>query len=144
MSPLGVRSRPFPVIPTIDWSEALIKAETQLGTIKINGTMLTGLSTKDGVVIIGKGGRERAVGDIYKEKAIRYKNNLRYIDLLVYSQKEELWNVIDYKSSLSYSDHHLKQVRYYNKAILEITGQKVQGYICYLLSDSIKLVKIKA
>ena len=81
-------------------------------------------------------------GEVYKEKAIRYKNNLRYIDLLVKSDKDEVWNVIDYKSSLSFSDHHLKQVRYYNKAIGEITGERVQGYICYLLADEVKLVKV--
>ncbi len=84
-------------------------------------------------------------GECYREKAIRYKNNLRYIDLLVKSSNETLfnsWNVIDYKSSFSYSEHHLKQVRYYNKAIKEITGDEVRGYICYLLKDEIKLVEV--
>jgi exodeoxyribonuclease V beta subunit len=86
-------------------------------------------------------------GECYREKALRYKNNLRYIDLLVKndSKKESLfdsWNVIDYKSSLSYSEHHLKQVRYYVKAIEEITGDEVNGYICYLLKDDIKIVKV--
>ena len=83
---------------------------------------------------------ELLVGEVYKEKAIRYNNNLRYIDLLVKSQNS--WNVIDYKSSLSYSQHHLTQVRYYNKAIEKITGEKVKGYICYLLADEIKLVEV--
>ena len=81
-------------------------------------------------------------GKVYKEKAIRYKNNLRYIDLLVKSDTNDLWNVIDYKSSLSFSEHHLKQVRYYNNAVGEITGEKVQGYICYLLADEVKLVRV--
>jgi exodeoxyribonuclease V beta subunit len=81
-------------------------------------------------------------GEVYKEQAIRYKKNLRYIDLLVKSDKDAVWNVIDYKSSLSYSEHHLKQVRYYNKAVSEITGEKVQGYICYLLEESIKLLQV--
>ena len=81
-------------------------------------------------------------GEVYKEKAIRYKNNLRYIDVLVKSDVDATWNVIDYKSSLSYSEHHLKQVRYYNKAVNAITGENVEGYLCYLLSDEVKLVKV--
>ncbi len=80
-------------------------------------------------------------GECYKEKALRYKNNLRYIDLLV-KHKTGVWNVIDYKSSLAYSEHHLKQVRYYVKAIKEITDESVCGYICYLLKDEIKIVKV--
>lgn len=90
-------------------------------------------------------------GECYREKAIRYKNNLRYIDLLVESQAKEdslslfsdgIWNVIDYKSSLGYSEHHLKQVRYYVDAIKKITGDAVDGYICYLLEDKVKIVKV--
>lgn len=80
-------------------------------------------------------------GDCYKEKAIRYKNNLRYIDLLV-RKKDNTWNVIDYKSSISYGEHHLKQVGFYINAIKEITKNQVDGYICYLLKDEIKLVRV--
>ena len=83
---------------------------------------------------------ELTQGKVYKEKAIRYKNNLRYIDLLV--NADTTWNVIDYKSSMSYASHHHKQVRYYNQAIGEITGEKVQGYICYLLHDEVKIVSV--
>lgn len=80
-------------------------------------------------------------GRIYKEKALRYKNNLRYIDLLV--QKEDnSWVVIDYKSSMSYQGHHTKQVDYYVKAIKDITGEDVKGYICYLLKKEVKFIKI--
>ncbi|PHS59143.1 MAG: recombinase RecB [Sulfurimonas sp.] len=80
-------------------------------------------------------------GEYYKEKAIRYKNNLRYIDLLV-KTKDGLWNVIDYKSSFSYSESHQKQVAYYVKAIQEITGEKVRGYICYLLNEKIQFTEV--
>ncbi|MDD5399603.1 MAG: RecB-like helicase [Sulfurimonas sp.] len=79
-------------------------------------------------------------GEFYREKAIRYKNNLRYIDLLV--KNDSVWSVIDYKSATSYSEHHIKQVEYYVKAIKEITGDSVEGYICYLLENNIKIVKI--
>jgi exodeoxyribonuclease V beta subunit len=82
-----------------------------------------------------------SAGESYKEKAIRYKNNLRYIDLLV-KNDESSWSVIDYKSSMAYSSHHHKQVRFYINAIKEITGERVDGYICYLLENEIKIVKI--
>lgn len=83
-------------------------------------------------------------GKVYKEKAIRYKNNLRYLDLLVENSQEDkkVWNILDYKSSISYSEHHLKQVRYYKKAIGTITKEDVSGYLCYLLEDEIKLVEV--
>ncbi len=89
-------------------------------------------------------------GECYREKAIRYKNNLRYIDLLVRSEKQEknslfsntAWSVIDYKSSLAYSSHHIKQVNYYVKAVEEITQDTVDGYICYLLEDEVKVIKV--
>ncbi|MEA3331672.1 MAG: RecB-like helicase [Campylobacterota bacterium] len=79
-------------------------------------------------------------GKCYREKAIRYRNNLRYIDLLV--QKSNIWNIIDYKSSIFYANHHHKQVSYYVKAVEEITDSMACGYICYLLKDEIKLVKV--
>ena len=80
-------------------------------------------------------------GICYREKALRYKNNLRYVDLLV-AYKDGSYCVIDYKSSIAFSEEHQKQVRYYVKAISEITQQRVQGYICYLLEDKVELVKV--
>ena len=95
------------------------------------------------VILLLKDTQFRALlsDEYYKEKAIRYKDNLRYIDLLV-KQESGVWTIIDYKSSVSYSKHHLIQVGYYMKAIREITGDEVEGYICYLLEDEIKLVKV--
>ncbi len=88
-------------------------------------------------------------GECYREKAIRYKNNLRYIDLLVNTPAKRdtlfsagMWNVIDYKSATAYSEHHENQVKFYVKAIHEITGDDTQGYICYLLEDKVKIVKL--
>jgi len=79
-------------------------------------------------------------GECYREKAIRHKNNLKYIDLLV--KGESKWSVIDYKSALSYRDEHLTQVGSYVRAIKEITGNEVDGYVCYLLKNDVKIVKI--
>ena len=80
-------------------------------------------------------------GTCYKEKALRYKNNLRYLDLLV-KRSDGSWSVLDYKSSFAYSEQHLKQVRYYVNAVKEITGDEVDGYLCYLLRDEVKIVSV--
>ena len=80
-------------------------------------------------------------GTQYKEKALRYKNNLRYIDLLVKSE-DNSWVVFDYKSSLAFADHHVKQVRAYLSAVKEITASEVSAYIVYLLEDEVKLVRV--
>ncbi|MFT7004410.1 MAG: exodeoxyribonuclease V beta subunit [Sulfurimonas sp.] len=82
-----------------------------------------------------------SAGNCYKEKALRYKDNLRYIDLLI-EKDDGSWIVIDYKSSTAYGQHHYDQVNYYISAIKEITGEKVDGYICYLLEKEVKIVKI--
>jgi len=80
-------------------------------------------------------------GVCYREKALRYKNNLRYLDLLV-KKPDGSYNIVDYKSSMKYTEHHLKQVRYYVKAVKEITGKVVFGSICYLLEDEVKIVQV--
>jgi exodeoxyribonuclease V beta subunit len=79
-------------------------------------------------------------GVIHKEKPISYNKELRYIDLLV--ERKEGWIVIDYKSSQSHAEEHFKQVGFYKKAVAGISGDKVEGYLCYLLEDGIKLVKV--
>ncbi|QOP46500.1 RecB-like helicase [Sulfurimonas paralvinellae] len=80
-------------------------------------------------------------GRYYKEKALRYKNNLRYLDLLV--QKEDgSFIVIDYKSAMNFQDKHRKQVNYYKEAVRNITNAEVEGYLCYLLEDSIEIVAV--
>ena len=85
--------------------------------------------------------REIIDGECYQEQALRYKKNLRYIDLLV-KHDDGSWSIVDYKSSHNHADEHLKQVRYYIKALKEITGERVEGYLCYLLSDAIKIERV--
>jgi exodeoxyribonuclease V beta subunit len=80
-------------------------------------------------------------GICYKEKALRYKNNLRYLDLLV-KRNDGSWSILDYKSSFAYSEEHLKQVSYYVHAVKEITGDRVDGYLCYLLKNEVKIVRV--
>ena len=82
-----------------------------------------------------------AVGTLHKEKALRYKNNLRYLDLLV--QKEDgSYVIVDYKSGKNFHKKHLTQVRYYIAAVREITQAEVKGYLCYLLEESIEIVQV--
>jgi ATP-dependent exoDNAse (exonuclease V) beta subunit len=79
-------------------------------------------------------------GRVYKEKAISFQGELRYIDLLVHN--DEGWTVVDYKSATAYMQSHLKQVEFYKEAIREITAEKVKGYICYVLEDGIKMLEV--
>ena len=79
-------------------------------------------------------------GDIYKEKGIKYKQNLYYLDLLVKDKKE--YRVIDYKSSLLHQTTHQKQVKNYKVALQNITKKSVQGYICYVLKEKIEFIKV--
>ena len=77
----------------------------------------------------------------YKEKALRYKKNLFYLDLFI--QKEDGTQIIvDYKSGLYAHDEHLKQVRGYMHAVKTITGTLATGYLCYLLEDEVRLVQV--
>jgi len=85
--------------------------------------------------------RELVRGKYYKEKALRYKNNLRYVDLLI-EKEDGSFVVIDYKSSFAFSEHHHKQVHYYVQAIEAISGKSVKGFLCYLLADEIKVVPV--
>ena len=79
-------------------------------------------------------------GKQHREKAISYEQKLRYIDLLI--EKEEEWVVVDYKSAMTHTYSHQKQVDFYKKAVSEITGKSVKGYIVYLLKDEVKLVEV--
>lgn len=78
-------------------------------------------------------------GELYSERPISYKGELRYIDLLV--RKDDGWVVIDYKSSESYGASHQQQVGFYVEAVAAITGEDVKGYVCYLLEDGVKIVE---
>jgi len=77
LSPSGVRSRPFPFIPTIDFSELWEYLSLDNSTIKINGRMVTGLLTRSGIQYIGKGGAlvdiqagyEKSMSDLIKDSA---------------------------------------------------------------------------
>jgi exodeoxyribonuclease V beta subunit len=80
-------------------------------------------------------------GKHYKEKALNYKKELRYIDLLIECD-DGSWKIIDYKSSKNNIEEHFKQVQTYIDAVRLITQNRVDGYLCYILADSVKIVKV--
>jgi len=79
-------------------------------------------------------------GEIYKEQSMSYEGELRYLDLLV--KQEERWVIVDYKSSQEHSESHHDQVEFYKKAMRDITGENVEGYLCYLLDTGVKMVAV--
>ena len=72
---------------------------------------------------------------VRKEQSLSFEGELKQIDLLL--EYEDHCLVIDYKSSKKYALKHEKQVRYYQKAIDNITGKRTEGMIIYLLEDEI-------
>ena len=81
------------------------------------------------------------IGDtIHKEQPLSFNGNIYYLDLLV--EEQDIFRVIDYKSSKSYADKHIEQVRNYIIAMKKITNKRVDGFLCYLLSDKCEVVKV--
>lgn len=75
-------------------------------------------------------------GEWCKEQMIRHKGALGVIDLLV--RHDEGWVIIDYKSGREEEEKHQDQVKRYMEAIHTLTGDKVQGYLCYILEEQIE------
>jgi ATP-dependent exoDNAse (exonuclease V) beta subunit len=84
---------------------------------------------------------ELTKGERFKEKGMLVKGELRYMDLLV-KRADGGYNIIDYKSSQTPSEHHVKQVLGYKKAVQEITSSSVNGYLCYIREDEVIIKEI--
>ncbi len=80
-------------------------------------------------------------GECFKEQSLKFNNSLFYIDLLV-KHDQNKYNIIDYKSSMNYADHHAQQVGNYIEAVEQITKEKADGYICYILKSGVKIIKV--
>ncbi len=74
---------------------------------------------------------------VSKEQSLSFEGELKQIDLLL--EYKDHCVVIDYKSSKKYALKHEKQVRYYQKAIGNITGKRTESRIIYLLEDEISI-----
>ena len=83
---------------------------------------------------------ELTKGAIFKERAISYKGELRYIDLLV--DQGERWVIMDYKSAKGHEAQYYKQVSFYKQAVASITASKVQGFLLFLLEEQCEIVEI--
>ncbi len=79
-------------------------------------------------------------GEISKEQPLLFEERARQIDLLV--RHEKGYRVIDYKSSQTQRSEHRQQVRLYKRAISQITGATVSGWLCYIMEDGIELVEV--
>lgn len=77
--------------------------------------------------------RELTSGECRKEQMIRHEGALGIIDLLV--RDEESWVIIDYKSGREEEEKHQEQVRRYIRAVRTFGGNRVRGYLCYLLEE---------
>ena len=78
---------------------------------------------------------------VTKEQSLSFEGELKQIDLLL--EYDDHCLVIDYKSSKKYALKHQKQVRYYQKAIHNITGKRTEGMIIYLLEEEIEAETLK-
>ena len=78
---------------------------------------------------------------VRKEQSLSFEGELKQIDLLL--EYDDHCLVIDYKSSKKYALKHQKQVRYYQKAIANITGKRTEGMIVYLLEEEIETVTLR-
>jgi len=78
--------------------------------------------------------------NIRKEQSLSFEGNFKQIDLLL--EYKDSFLVVDYKSSKKYHLKHLSQVRYYKKAISNITKKSTDGLILYLLQDKIEFVEV--
>jgi len=79
-------------------------------------------------------------GKIYKEQPISYGGELKQLDLLV--EKDDKLVIIDYKSSKTSQNSHIKQVSYYKEAIKSITDKECEAYLCYVREDEVEIVKV--
>jgi exodeoxyribonuclease V beta subunit len=74
---------------------------------------------------------------VRKEQSLSFEGELKQIDLLL--EYDDHCLVIDYKSSKKYALKHENQVRYYQKAIQNITGKRTEGMIVYLTEKEIEI-----
>ena len=74
------------------------------------------------------------------EQSLAFNNELKQIDLLLTYSTHCV--VIDYKSSKKYHLKHVRQVKYYKKAIENIIGKQTRGIIVYLLESGVEFFEV--
>jgi len=78
-------------------------------------------------------------GKIYKEQPFSFNNSFYQIDLLIRGSKNI---IIDYKSSKSFENKHIKQVKNYIEGLKSIEKKETTGYLVYLLRDKIEIKEV--
>jgi exodeoxyribonuclease V beta subunit len=118
---------------------AIASSQNRFGAV-LEAEDFASMRKRIGALITDPRFRNLSEGMAYRERPIAYKGELRYIDLLI--EKEGRWVVVDYKSAISHRENHLKQVRFYKKAVASITGEEAEGWLCYLLEEGVQLVEV--
>lgn len=77
---------------------------------------------------------------IKKEVAFCFDGEIKRIDLML--EWEDKIVIVDYKSSKNFSDKHISQVAYYQKATAKISSKPTLGKIIYLLEDKIDILSL--
>ncbi|PSM51637.1 AddAB recombination complex, helicase AddA [Campylobacter blaseri] len=78
---------------------------------------------------------------VFKEQPFKFEGKTGQIDLLTMS--DEAINIIDYKSSLGFSDENISQVSEYKKVFSKFYPSAiVNGFIVYILKDKIQIDEI--
>ena len=76
-----------------------------------------------------------------KEQSLIYNQEMKILDLLI--KKDDSYIVVDYKTTKEKSNSHINQVKFYKKAIANITKSKnIYGYVIYLKKLNIEIISI--
>lgn len=78
-------------------------------------------------------------GEQFKEQSIYCEGKLHVIDLLV--RQEDRWIIIDYKSGYGIKEKYEEQIKRYIRAVQKVTGETVEGYLCYVVDQKVEWVK---
>ncbi len=80
-------------------------------------------------------------GERYMEQPLSYRGEMLVLDLLI--KKANGWVVIDYKSSQTQRSEHIKQVQNYMRALQSLnSGEKIEGYLCYVRAEGIEITEV--
>lgn len=79
-------------------------------------------------------------GIVKKEVPLKYKGEKKQLDLLVELENEYI--IIDYKTSNSVQNEHVKQVQTYKKALEFIDNKAVQAWLFYINNDGVSYINV--
>jgi exodeoxyribonuclease V beta subunit len=120
----------------LELAEAINATKNRYG-LELNEQKIADIKSRVLELITNKRFKKMLEGaEVSSEQSISFNENLKQIDLLLNYDSHCM--VIDYKSSKKYHLRHIKQVRYYKKAIQTIMKKESRGMIIYLLEDGVE------